>query len=403
MSKILLMGLITAFRLGSVLVLFVLLARNVSVYEFGLFSKCFGVAAILGFLVDFGFAQSLLRDIPREPDKALAHISAGLSLKLAISMVVIIAVPLLLLAFPSEHNPVGLQVMLVGYAVMNSFSEFYGVSLRATGRYTEESKLQGLYAVLLVLTLVLVRPGIYEAAFILLLLKLLHLTLMQRIVSRRIGRVSLLMSPASWRRTATRGTPYAADAGVTNISANIDVIILASIMGPTIAGTYQAGQKLTQGLNAFALVLSNVYLPQLSRTDPSTASFRTTAIKLCLLMVGCGGFGALVLAFFPSEIVGFLYGRAFDALTPILPMFGLLLLMRYINGSAGIMLTALGMQKIRVIANTASLATLLAASVLLIPTYGLPGMVYSLLISAAIISSLYYFALLRKIRGDRHA
>ena len=386
-----------SFRLAGALLLFVLLARNVSLYEFGLFSKCFGVAAILGFLVDFGFSQSILRDIAKDPDAALPCISDGLSLKLAISILVLLLTPAFLFIAPSSHNPLALQTLLVGYAITNSFAEFYGVSLRATGRYTEESVLQGAYAAILVLTILLLRPGIYETAIILIALKSAHVALMHVIVRHRIGKVTLSFSLKSWKRTAISGTPYAADAGITNISANVDVIILSSLVGLSSTGVYQAGQKLVQGMSAVALVFSNVYLPKLSRAEHKGSVFRSNALKLTVMMVGSGAIGMALLTLFPSTLVDRLYGDSYTALKPLLPLFGLLLLLRYLNGTAGVILTAMGKQKVRVLSNALSLATLLTTSLFLVPTYGVSGMIYTLLISASVVSLFYFSTLAREL------
>gem|GEM_PF-5496878 len=378
-----------AFRLGSTLFLFVLLARNVSVHDFGLFAKCFGVAAILGFFVDFGFAQSLLRDIAREPSAAVMRISEGISLKLLISALVLTATPIFLTAFPSSANPIGLQVLLASYAILNSFSEFYGVSLRATERYTEESLLQGLFAITLLGLLYALRADINETAVTLVGLKALHVFAMHKLVTKRIGKPHISASLKSLGGTARRGMPYAADAGITNISSNIDVIIVSSTLGLASTGIYQAGQKLTQGMSAFALVFSNVYLPKLSKSCTNAAHLMRMSLQLTFLMLACGGIGAILLAAFPQQLVTAVYGASFSELSNLLPLFACLLLIRYINGAAGVILVARGKQKIRVAANTMSMISLILTALTLIPRIGLRGMVYSLIISSLIICVIY--------------
>lgn len=397
MKKLLLMSMTIALRLGGALLLFVILARNVSVNDFGLFSMCFGVAAILGILVDFGFSQSLLRDIAREPAQAVAYISEGLSLKILIATAVFVVVSMYFFAFPSVHNPIVLQVLLLGYSILNSFAEFYGVSLRASGNYIEEAILQALYSGLLISMLLIFKLGVYEVAIMLVALKLLHLLLMHWFVNSRVGKLYLPLSFNSWWTTASRSIPYAADAGISNISANVDVVILASTLGLSPTGIYQAGQKLTQGMSAFALVISNVYLPKLSRLDTHGSAFRSALLQLSLLMACCGIGGSLIFAVLPSPLVDHVYGLKFAELKPLLPLFGVLLLIRYINGTAGVVLTAMGMQKTRVLSNTLSLCVLIVLSPVLISEFGLMGMIYTLLVSAIIISFAYLSVLVRAL------
>lgn len=138
-----------------------------------------------------------------------------------------------------------------------------------------------------------------------------------------------------------------------------------------------------------------MYLPKLARVDAHSSAFRSALLQLSLLMACCGIGGALILAVLSSPLVDHVYGLKFAELKSLLPLFGILLLVRYINGIAGIALTAMGMQKARVLSNAVSLCMLIILSPVLISEFGLKGMVYALLVSAIIISFAYFLSFSR--------
>lgn len=402
MRKLVLMSIIVASRLLGVLLIFALVARNVTLRDFGMFSACFSVAVLLGFLVDFGFAQSILRDIGKSPESAAKVVASGVSIKLFIAALVFVA-SVIYMALPLPlHAPWTLQLLLIAYAILNSFAEFYGVSLRALGHYREEAIAQIAYTVAVTSTLFLVHLSIEYSALLIAALKAAQLSAIARIACIKIGSAEPRLNLRDWIKTVKNGYPYALDAGVSNISVNADVLLVSGVLGAPAAGLYQAGQKLLLGMSSAALIFSNIYLPKLASLDRRSDLFRSNAGALTIAMTSIGVTGGLLLFLFGQHLVHFFYGDKFSGVYQLLPVFGCILLVKYLTSSAGVILTSIGKQKVRTAANILSLIVLIILSPFLMKAFGLQGMTYGLLASSCIVLVLYSIAMLNALtRGDQ--
>lgn len=395
MIKLAMMSLILALRMLGVLLLFVLLARKVPVDDFGRFSTCYGIGAVLAVLVDFGFSQSLLRDIARAPAAASSYISEGVSLKVLISAFVLLSSALYFLLLPHSFAVFGLQFLLLGYFLLNSFCEFYGTGLRATGNYTQEAGVQAIFTTTLILVLIFIKVDIYQVSILMLFLACIRVLAMRQLVRTRIGKTTLDFSMPVMKSAAIRGAAYAMDQGVGNLSSNADVLFVAHALGPTATGIYQAGQKIVQGLSASALVFSNVYLPKLAKFRPSDEEFKRASKHVALLMGGCALASFALLFLFASPLTDYLYGRNFAPLKSLLPSFAILILIRYLNAIMGLHLTALGTQKLRAIVNLVCLLVFIASCPFLIHAFGLLGVIYAQILGSIVTFGLYFVALIR--------
>ena len=184
-------------------------------------------------------------------------------------------------------------------------------------------------------------------------------------------------------------SPYALDTGVVSATSNIDIVLLSATIGPAGKGIYQAGQKLSQGAGALALVISNVHLPKLAYISHNQKKFRAQATKSIITMIACGTSLSALLLINPTALISTLYGETFKQLAPLIPLFAGLVFIRYVSGALGLILTAKGKQKSRVTANLLSLTILLIVAYPLTHQYGIAGMIYSQLIASATLASQY--------------
>jgi O-antigen/teichoic acid export membrane protein len=161
---------------------------------------------------------------------------------------------------------------------------------------------------------------------------------------------------------------------------------------------YQAGLRLMQGANSFAQVLSNVYLTAMSGKLEDRSAMHVFGNRLFWQMLLIGGACFAVFFIGAGPITHLLYGVKYEALIALMPWFGLVLLARYIAASHGVILSAIGMQTYRVAAIGGALAVLFVCCALLIPQYGLKGMLLSSLTAVVALDLFYVFSLsLRKV------
>ena len=144
-----------------------------------------------------------------------------------------------------------------------------------------------------------------------------------------------------------------------------------------------------QGANTFAQVLSNVYLPPMASKTNDAPALKHLANRLFIQMLLLGAGSLLVFGFGATLITHTLYGNKFQDLSKLMPLFGLLLLFRYIAASHGVTLSAVGLQSTRVAAITAALIALFTSAYFLLPRYQLPGMLYASIIAIACLYVVY--------------
>lgn len=403
MKNISLMGITVFSRLGGLFLLFVSLVRVLPLNDFGVFVVAYSYATILTLVVDFGFSQSLLKEIGSDCKRADYYIGDGLLLKVVLAIsAALLALLIGEIRFDDELSKKVFGVLFLS-CVINSFGEYYGTALRALGFYVEEAVVQFVYTVLMLGATVAVGFGtssVVAVAVVLVVVRLVLLLGLQRALKRRVSYRIPSFEFSRIVSSARRGVAYAMDQGVSNFLMNIDVVLVSTVMGSSAAGIYQAGQKLVQGYSATAMIVSNVYIPKLARSASSPSDFRRGAIVVGKYMLMLGVIGAALLGGFPDVLVRLVYGPKFESLVALMPIFALLIFLRFIGATFGLCLTALGKQKLRFFANVACLFVVFASAVPLLMLLGLEGIVWSQVISISVLMAIYLIALNASLRGD---
>ncbi|MDZ4078355.1 lipopolysaccharide biosynthesis protein [Hydrocarboniphaga sp.] len=382
-TKVSLLGITLLSRLAVNIGLFMVLARILSPDVLGKFAYWYSVANLSVLFVDYGFSQSLLRDIGANPKAGQRTLSTALTIKTAAA-----AIALIVMAFASIFFKFGFfPVLLLIAAITNSFGESAGATLRANGYYSQESIISVcLSGVLLSSIYLLGKMGRFN------LLPLAWLIFGFRItMSGTTFLVLKIKLPNYWPYIANisdckaaikNGIGYATDVGLTTLSSNLDIVLVKFHLGDAAVSFYQAGQKIVQAASLGAQTLSGVYLPVLANPD----SISKHKARLRALLIGAGILFGVAVTMFRDFIVTFLYGTNFSPLAESLPFFSILIFMKFVAAYSGLILTALGRQSRRAMVNAASII------VLIFVFFALPrSLDYSAMIYAQIISVLVVF------------
>jgi len=339
-------------RLLAGMLLFVVLARVLGPSSFGTFAFSFALATFLALIVDFGFPTYLMREISAEPDRAARLVNEAYGTKLVL-VIVFVSIGAASAWYIDDGAAWRVMAPLMLAVVLLSFADFFIAPLRALGHYAKEAMIVAscntLHFVvctatalsnggveLIAWSFVLTRAGYLMAAFIGL---------------RRIVPSLALCLPnlAVLRKMFLRIRAYAADTALMTTYAQVDVLAVKFLFGTSGVGLYVAGQKLAQGAAMLAPVIGNVAIPAMTRaTKLGPAVWGEKASKTFLITSLIGLLLGLPFVFLASELVGVLYGESFKQLEALLPYFGLLIFLRYVAASSGILLTSIGRQLTRV-------------------------------------------------------
>lgn len=387
----------TYFRIGSQLLVFLVLARLLGVEQFGQFSFWFSLTTLVTIPINYGFGIQLLREAARMPEALHSILAQMLSAKLFLTIIVVFCCVL----FSFFVTDTELFWLLLLMAIVDSYIDFYNFALRSQGHYSYESKLTFIISLLqlpLITIAAFLSSKIVIVAAAYLLSRIVGLILTLRIVHQYLSLSTsrLVFSYATIMNTLRGGFPYAADMGVTTLNTSIDIILLKQMTDVRTVGIYQAGMRLLMGGTTPATVVSNVYLPRVSAIDCNSAAYSTAIINLNMRMVTVGGGISLLLAMFSKQITTTLFGPSYQDLARLLPWFSLVLVLRYIAASFGINLTASGHQSVRVIANLMYLIIIIGAALLLVPTYKVIGLLMASVCSVLVLTAIYYMYVIMK-------
>jgi O-antigen/teichoic acid export membrane protein len=398
-----LMVLAMAMRLGANLFVFALMAHAWGAETFGVFMFPFVIATVLVKLLDYGFGLQTVRDLVLSPGTARTIMDHTTGAKVALGLLTLLLAGSIAPLLPRAH-PYGLLLMiLVADAALASFSQFLVLPFRARGDFATETRLAALgnaMLLLLVLPLLWAGAGVVGAALGMAAARALHLASVALAYVRAMGS---LPWTTPWSRDALvvlrPGLPYGVHIFVGTMYAQVDTILLQFYLGSQAVGLHQAGMRLVMGAVIVADAVNNVYLPAMTGASECRLELTRlgTQITRYLLLLGCAAMA--VLGGGAAWIARLVFGPDFDTLAGLLPLFGVLILLRYGGLSYGLLLTATGGQGRRMAAVCGVLLVNTGLNVLLIPGHGVSGAVAASVLSHMLLYSIYGAYVWRETRS----
>lgn len=340
-------------RLMTNLLLFIILARAWGPGGFGTFSVAFSTATLIALIVDFGFAAYVLREVGAREELAASLVRDALWAKLLLVLPCCLVAAVVVHA-SGEAIPLALVAPMLLSAMLLSFSDIFSSALRGVGRFFNESVIVSACNLLQFFASAGAAMAGASAVMVCWIFVAARLVMMLALV------VSFVRShPQSDFRpmgfTRLREVylalwPYGIDNTLSVGWAQLDVIVVRMLYGTHIVGLYAAGQRVIQGLSAMAPIFGNVVIPRLARAAHSRDS-RTVVLSaraMCVIWA-VGLVLALPLVLVPQQMTRLLFSTGYVGLAEFLPLFGVLLLTRYLAAGTGMVMTALGLQLQRVV------------------------------------------------------
>lgn len=380
---------------------FILLARMWEPIQFGHFVYLYSLTTLLVLIVDYGYPQRVLRDVPRQGFRNRINLVNGFSFK------VLAALAVLMLAIGQNSFGEDPAIVIVTLALIaGSFADYFGSHLRALGQHRADSVNLLLSNLLLLVPLtaltfsVSTLLSVLGVSLILLLAKVFYLGLSYvgavKAIGMRVWRPRLRIK--ALKQEILNGFSYALDVYVVRSYGVLDTILLKMFAGDLAVGLYQSGQRMLQGFLPFAQVANNVFVPMLSACQGRIFRFHATQLILICLLAGAGC--AVFFWYFGEFVVKYVFGERYSGIYPYLWLFGILGFLRFAAASLAIILISMGRQAFRVRSNLISILMMIGCAVILIPTYGLSGVVFSLIISSVSVLLFYVYGIYQSLRED---
>lgn len=378
------MALTTAAKMLSGIFVFVIMARVLGPHDFGMVIYAFTLASIFVLLIDYGFSQQLLREVGQAPEHVNQLMGRVFVAKIALSIMMFVICLIYLTFFLKDNMTVTVFLLLLISSVLASFSEFFNVGFRGVGQFSRETNIATIGSVIhfsVLCSILFINANVIWVSTGFILSRTIYLCISWFAYKRYIGQIKVEKNKQQIIKTLKTGFPYAADSGFTNFFQHIDTIIVNHYLGLAGVGLYQATTKWLHGAMQFAPILANVYLPTLAAHTGSIETNKKYALKLNIQMLIIGTCGYIFFVFAGTYLSDFIYGEKYREISSLWPVIGLLMLIKYIAASQGVILAAYGKQRTRVIGQILSLAVFTLSVIFFVPEFGLVGVLSALVLT----------------------
>lgn len=382
-----------AMRLGAGIAVIVALARTIGVQEFGYFAFWLTISTLASIPVNFGFPTMVLREFGVAPKQAGALLSEVLSAKILLSLAVLLCA--LASSLWLSTNDFSIFLLLLAAQVCDSFAEFFNLGFRRYEKFLNETQTAmatSAIHILVVIAVVLVYQSAFAAAVSFLASRataLLAVIWATKWVFQDVRPSGL---KAAWLRIKSTWA-FALEVALLTGNSQTDTLVINHFLGHASLGIYQAGMKLVEGACRIAPVLAQLLIPRLAAASSQGAKFKAEAWRSIAAFGAVGAAGGAVLYLGAPWIVQYLFGKSFAALEPLMPLFGVMLLFRYLETATGLLLVAYGLQHRKVWLVLGQFLFVIAFGIYAVQSWGLVGWQTASIVGLALVTCAYLLLL----------
>lgn len=361
------MAISTVVRLGAGLIMFMVAARFLGPAEFGIFGGAVSYCMLLNLLTDFGLATYSLRLAGSSQELTVDVVRRALLIKTVVTLLAALGaiVPVLLLV----TDPATLNVLIFVFPAITvaAYADLAFVAARANSRFDIERNCivwtSILHLALVCIAVVTTHDAVATSAALLVSRLIYMFGAVHALRQWLLAKAPWTTAPAKLWQTARSSVPFAIDGALTNVSNQIDVVMVTLLMDPASVGIYLAGARLVQSIAPVATILSNVYLPRLSQAYQRSERVELRALSRRLntefgVLSLCSFLGFL---FCGPLLTNLIYGSEFSPLIELWPGFAIFAGVRIMAASFGIHLAAFNEIYVRVLGQTAALSITVVA------------------------------------------
>ena len=381
-------------------IVFIVLAKLMSVENFGILSFGFSLSALVVIAADFGFSLMIMKDYPQENSKK-RYLFNSLLAKMTLALCFgAIFYCYLVVFYEGDWLVVGGIYIL--FSLFASFIIYLQSLLKIQNKFHKYSYSNTIYALAVTLSVL-----VYWK---------FDLSLFQLVVCFLFSKIIQLICTAFYCRSYLN--EFIPDLNLTKeLLKNswsfglfsilgifyfmIDTQLISIFLGARDVALYQAVFRIILIFMVFAEVISNVLLPYLSyklfRKDD--ISELGTKVLLYLLVIGCSIF--LLFTSLKNEILLLLYTPEYLQASFLVLPFSIVLILRAISTLLGNILTVSNRQKHRVITVGVSLFFSLVLNLIFIPIMGIQAAAWISVVVHLILFSMYFIYSRFEVPGMR--
>ncbi len=379
----------------------VVIARNLSVQDFGSFSFVFAFVNLFSLLADFGLSTLLIRDYSRLKERD-SYIANMLIVRSVASVVAFGLVSLAWMLWLNGSGNWALIVFVAAWMVFMGYLQFAQAIFRAMERMEYQALTKLIYnLVLLALLLVVIALGLglygvvatYTASALITAILAYYLVFRQGISLR------WEFNPTIIRKVISEAWMLGLTGYFIAIYVSVDQFLLGILGSYEQVGIYSVAYKFELLSSMFSLILTNSIFPTISSFNDVTriTRFYLGKVRLVIVLGAVVSLGVLV---FSYPVIVYLFGekylQAFDVLKilTVASFFEFLVYFGYIT------LLALGRTRLVLLYKFVSMSANIVLNFILIPWYGVYGAAMATVVSYFGLAVLNYVAIQRDASGE---
>jgi O-antigen/teichoic acid export membrane protein len=393
LSKNITLSFFTFFnRIISGSIVYIVLARVMSIEEFGILSFGVTFAGLLTVIAEFGFSLMAQRDIPQKRYGFNEYVYSAVFQKLGFSFLAALGgVLYLTLSYSGFSVKVGL-VFLIN-AIVTSNNMYLFAVFRSINKYKFESLVSGIYSILLIGIIsvyYIYSLDILFLSFGLLLSRFVQFIVLFYILIIKYGYPTKVFDKEIQKYLFKNSFSFGAHYIIGVFYFTIDSQLIYYYAGASQLAIYQSIFRIVLILLSFGDLINNVIIPFLaSKFSFNKDNFIQIARVLNKTIITIGLALSIAFILFVEQVLNLLYSNKYDdALSIIFPLC-IVLFIRISTSIYAALLTVSDHQNVRVIIVFVSLLINVILNIALIPIYGFIGASYVSMITHIVMFIMY--------------
>tara|TARA_B110000467_G_scaffold55832_1_gene51180 strand:+ start:4653 stop:5870 length:1218 start_codon:yes stop_codon:yes gene_type:complete len=381
----------TISRLLSGFFLIFFLARILTIDDFGIFTYSLVFANILVLIVEYGYNLKLSKDTAKNPSKISEITFKAVKVKVLLILPLFFIVSILKWIDFIELKTFYVLFILTIAAIFNSFANHFLIPYRSINKFNIETFYVFINN-LFIFSLVLYSAyNFNNLLFISITFMGVKSFFMLATFLRFKKDFGIILEDINIKKELLDTLPYAIHIAVGAMYLNIDTVILKEYVDNYNVGIYQAGMRSLGAATLGLGVINAVLLPKFSSLSSDKKSLITLTTKINKYIILFGLLVAVIINIFDKQLINIIFSEKFTDLKQYVFLFSIVIFMRYFGSVYGTLLTISDNQKIRTIGVSLTLFIIIILDLLLIPTYGINGALYSLILAHIILNSIYIY------------
>jgi O-antigen/teichoic acid export membrane protein len=384
------------FRIGTNFAVFILIARTVSIEDFGKFTFSLTFAVLFFYISNFGIARLTVLDISRNKNLIADHFGNVMVAKAFLSLITFILACILikLMGYPPYTRV--LVYLLTISVIINSYTAYLNALFRGIEKLKYETAVafvNNLSLLALIYTSLILGYGILGAAYSFIISRLFGCFFALGVYTVKVGKISVNADYYLVKRILRKAMPFALLTGLTAVLYDIDTILLSYLGNDQSVGYYQAAMKIIVSFTVIPLILDNSFFPILSKSHNQPKEFKNLSRQLITILFIIGVPITIGLFALSEKLVLFIYGDSFIKSSKALQILSIALLLRFAFRGYETILIAIGKQNIILVVILFATILNLVMNINFIPKFGLEGAAAAAAITSFFILTSYLFIL----------